>query len=263
MSKIIRLKNRFYADYFMPSKLGEYEKIIKWTIEEGYEHLTFREYYQRLMSDTLEVDKKYFINRHDIDTDVATAKEFFKIEQKFGVFATYYFRHSTLDYDFMKELEAYGSEASYHFEEIADYCKQHHIKSKEEVFKNMSQIEELFSNNFKTIEKNLGKKLETVCSHGDFVNRKLGIINNELLKNSALREELGIRCETYDTEVKEGFDAYVSDGTFSMGDKAEDILKLFQEKNVVCMLSHPREWCSSVVANTKENLKRIYEGVLW
>ncbi len=45
----------------------------------------------------------------------STAKKFFEIENKYNVKASYYFRLSTLDYKFMKEIHEYGSEASYHF----------------------------------------------------------------------------------------------------------------------------------------------------
>jgi len=113
---------RLYSDYFMQSRLGEYEKIISKLKNIGYQQITVKEYKNLL--DNKNLKGKYLINRHDIDTDVLTAKAFFEIEKKYKVKATYYFRLSTLDFDFMKELEEYGSEASYHFEEIATFAKK-------------------------------------------------------------------------------------------------------------------------------------------
>ncbi len=95
----------------------------------------------------------------------------------------------------MKEIENYGSEASYHFEEIATFAKRNCIKSKEKLLKNIEKIKEEFQKNFLYIEKNLDKKLETICSHGDFINRKLGITNNEITKDLSLRKKLGILAE--------------------------------------------------------------------
>ena len=92
MGKLTVIKNRIYSDYLMPSRLEEYENIIKKLNEESYIHITFREYRKLLNNKKLE--GKYFINRHDIDTDIATAKEFFKIEKKYNVKASYYFRLS-------------------------------------------------------------------------------------------------------------------------------------------------------------------------
>mgnify|MGYP006145381963 CR=1 FL=1 len=62
------------------------------------------------------------VHRHDIDTDLPTARRMFALEQKHGVRASYYFRLSTLDFGLMRDIERYGSEASYHYEEIATYA---------------------------------------------------------------------------------------------------------------------------------------------
>jgi len=256
------LKNRIYSDYFMPSRLSEYERIIKSLIENGYEHITVRDYNYRLKNNLLE-NKKYFINRHDIDTDVATAKEFFKIEKKYNVKASYYFRLSTLDFNFMKEIESYGSEASYHFEEIATFAKKYHIKSKYEIIKRLDEIKKEFIKNFQIIENRIGVKLKTVCSHGDFANRKLQIINNEITKDYNLRKELGIECETYDKDIMDSFDIYVSDQPYPKFYIPKPIFEYIGNKNIICMLSHPRQWNTNWFCNTKENLKRIYEGLVW
>ena len=80
MGRLTTIRNRIYSDYFMPSRLDEYDKVIKGLLEAGYEHITFRNYNLNFKNDNIK-NKKYFINRHDIDTDIATAKEFFKIEK--------------------------------------------------------------------------------------------------------------------------------------------------------------------------------------
>jgi len=262
MGKLKTIKNRIYSDYLMPSKLDKYEKILQKTIEREYQYITLRDYNYKLKNNLLE-NSKYFINRHDIDTDVSTAKKFFEIEKKYNIKATYYFRLSTLDFNFMKELEEYGSEASYHFEEIAQYAKDYHIKNRDEIINRLDDIKEIFIKNFKKIENELNIKLKTVCSHGDFVNRKLKIINNEILKDDKLRERLGIECEAYDKDIMESFDIYISDGIFGLDIKVEDILDKLENKKVVCMLSHPRQWRVNIYANSIENLKRFYEGIVW
>ena len=262
MGKLTTIKNRIYSDYFMPSRLDEYERIIKEFCKNGYEHITFKEYKNRLDNNMLN-NKKYFINRHDIDTDVLTAKEFFKIEKKYNVKATYYFRLSTLDIEFMKEIEEYGSEASYHFEEIAQYCKDNHLKTKDGAISHMAQIKEQFISNFKMIEDNLGFKLQTVCSHGDFVNRKLNIINNEITKDKELRKKIGISCEAYDKDIMNSFDAYVSDKPYPYFYTPKSIFEYIGNKGIICMLSHPRQWKNAPIINTIDNIKRAYEGFKW
>jgi len=262
MGKIAIIKNRIYSDFIMPPRLDEYERVIKQLVEHGYIHTTFREYKQLLDNNKLE-NKRYFVNRHDIDTDIATAKEFFKIEKKYGVKATYYFRLSTLDIAFMQEIENYGSEASYHFEEIAQYCKDQHIKTKEEAIQSLGEIKELFSKNFKNIEKQLGFKMQTVCSHGDFVNRKLKIINNEITKDENLRKRVGILCEAYDKDIMQSFDIYVSDKSYPVFYSPKSIFEYIGKVDKIYMLTHPRQWKSNFIVNSVDNAKRVVEGLLW
>ncbi|MEA2018818.1 MAG: hypothetical protein U9N59_10260 [Campylobacterota bacterium] len=262
MGKLTTIKNRIYSDYFMPSRLDEYEKIIKELCDAKYEHITFRNY-KRLLDENKLNGKKYFINRHDIDTDVKTSKEYFKIEKKYNVQASYYFRQSTLDIEFMKEIEEYGSEASYHFEEIAQYCKDNHLKTKQDAIDNMDDIKLIFVDNFKKIEVKMGTKIETVCSHGDFVNRKLQIVNNEITNDATLREKLGIECETYDKDIMNSFDIYVSDRPYPLFYYPKSIFEYIGKENTICMLSHPRQWRTNFFANTFDNIKRIYEGLKW
>jgi hypothetical protein len=164
----------------------------------------------------------------------------------------------------MKEIEQYGSEASYHFEELATYAKKNNIKSKDEILNHLDKIKDEFKQNFKDIEvKMQGVRLNTVCSHGDFANRKLGIVNNIIIKDTKLREELGIECETYDKDIMKSFDIYVSDKPYPVFYTPNSIFEYIGKENIICMLSHPRQWHPSLLCNIKENIKRLYEGLVW
>ncbi len=263
MGKIASLYNRLYSDYIMPSRLSEYEMMIQKLAKSGYKQMSVRDFKQTIDSTDSFNHQKIFINRHDIDTDIDTAKEFFKIEKKYNVRASYYFRLSTLDIEFMKEIEAYGSEASYHFEEIAQYAKDRHIKSKETILEYMNKIKEIFKLNFTMIEDQLGSKIQTVCSHGDFVNRKIKLINNEITQDIVLRKRLGIICETYDQDLMEKIDVYIADRPYPQFYSPKSIFECIGEDNVIYMLTHPRQWRVNIMVNTIDNFKRVYEGFRW
>lgn len=265
MGKITNIVNRIYADFIMPSRLNEYETLIKKSLEKNYIHLSVIEYYEKLLRNLLDPNKKYFVHRHDIDTDIKTARKFFDTEQKYNIKASYYFRLSTLDFKLMKEIDAYGSEASYHFEEIAQFCKDNHIKNTNGVYENLDKIKENFSNNFFFIEKNLGYKIQSVASHGDFINRKLKIINNEITNDMRLRYKLGIILETYDDEFKSSFDIYISDKEHPIYYSPINIFDAIgkEEYKKIYMLTHPRQWQTNFKVNFCDNIKRIYEGLTW
>ena len=130
--------SRLYSDYLRKSKLGDYEKIIKYFIKNNYESFSIKEFIKVVRRNQLG-ENKILILRHDIDTDIGTAKLFFRIEKKYNLKSTYYFRQSTIEIPFMQEIEDYGSEASYHYEEIAQFCKDHSIKEIAEKIKNIFQ----------------------------------------------------------------------------------------------------------------------------
>ena len=245
----------------MPSKLNEYEDLIKKSLELGYTHITIREYYHKLKENTLG-SKKYFLHRHDIDTDTKTAKKMFEIEKKYDVKTTSYFRLSTLDINLMKMIDSYGSEASYHFEEIATYCKSNHIKSKEKALEKITDIRQLFINNVETVETKSGIKIRTVASHGDFVNRKLRIQNNEITKDIKLRNYLSLTCEAYDNDLQNSFDVYVKDGMYPKK-YIPIIFDTLGKYNTICFLTHARYWNIHILTNLQDSLKRAYEGLRW
>jgi hypothetical protein len=261
MGKLKALYNRIYADYLMPSRLNEYEKIITSSISLGYTHITLRDYYTALDNNQLTKKKKYFIHRHDIDTDIRTTKKMFEIEKKHNIQTTYYFRLSTITPNLMHEIEQFGSEASYHFEEIASYCKRNKLTSRKKALDEIEKIKNEFSHNFKKLESDLGYKFETVDSHGDFFNRKLNLINNEITNDYNLRQSLGINCEAYDSNLHDSFDAYISDKPYPKYYSPENIFDVIGKADVICMLTHPRQWETNFWVNTKDNILRFIEGM--
>lgn len=262
MGIIYTIKNRIYSDYFMKSRLSYYDHIISEFLSRDYLHMTVRDFYLAAGHGKLD-GQRIFVHRHDIDTDVSTARKLFEIEKKHGVKATYYFRLSTLDFDFMREIDDYGSEVGYHFEELAAFCKKNHIKEPDVAMQQIEKIRKVFQNNFCRIESKFGRKISTVCSHGDFVNRALKLKNHEMTNSEELRDKLGILCEAYDDIFMTNLDVYVSDQPYPGNFSPRDIMSCIDQERRICLLTHPRHWRVNVKVNTFDNLKRLIEGILW
>jgi hypothetical protein len=202
--------------------------------------------------------KKYFINRHDIDTDLFTTKKIFEVEKSLGIKSSYYFRLSTLDINLMREIEEAGSEASYHFEEIATLAKNHNWSKNDIDFEKCSQQ---FEENYLNIKSLSGLKMRSVCSHGDFVNRKLGIVNHKFL-SEALRKKLGIEVETYDTEFMKHVEQRFSDTLYPRYFSPCNPQEAIQNgARIIYLLTHPRHWDVNKWENTKDNVRRVWEGI--
>ena len=256
------LLNRVYSDYLMPSRLPEYEALLVRAGERGYRQLSVRDFHRAVREEAV-LPTKVLVHRHDIDSDLRTARKMFALETKHGVKASYYFRLSTLDYGFMRDIEAAGSEASYHYEEVATYAKRHRLRRGDEVRARFPEIRELFVRNFMRIGAHLGTPMTTVASHGDFANRRLKVINHELLSDTDLRRRCGIECESYDADLLRHFDVYISDRPYPVYYYPLSPFEALGRYERVCFLTHPVEWETNWLESTRCNVVRLAEEVVW
>lgn len=252
---------RIYSDYLMPSRLAAHESMLLRARDAGYTQTSVRQFHRTLQDGNGAA--KVLVHRHDIDTDLRTARKLFQIEKRCGIQASYYFRLCTLDYEFMREIDEYGSEASYHYEELATFAKNNHIKDPAEIRRRLPQVRAQFEMNFQSIEQRFGRKMTTVASHGDFANRRLKMANTEILSDRALRARCGIVCETYDTNLLENFGVYIADRAAPQRYHPIAPVDAIAQHRRICLLTHPRQCETNWSENTKSNLQRFYEGLAW
>lgn len=251
------LLNRIYGDYLMPSRLPHYAAILQAASDAGYRQMSVRDFLFPA------ADGHTLVHRHDIDSDLRTAAKMFAIEAHQGVKASYYFRLSTLDFGLMREIEAYGSEASYHFEEVADFAKRHHIKDAKVLRSRFPAIRAQFRQNLERIEHALARKLVTVASHGDFANRRLNVINHEILDDPAFRSRCGIACETYDDALLRQFDLYISDRPHPVYFHPMAPGAALGRYRRICLLTHPVQWETNWRESTRCNMRRLVQDLAW
>jgi hypothetical protein len=253
---------RLYCDYLMPSQLAAYEEVVRAAHKAGYTQTSVRGYFDLVREGRCPADK-VLVHRHDIDTDLRTTRKLFEIEKKHGIKSSFYFRLSTLDFALMREIEEYGSEASYHYEELATYAKKNRIKDPTALRERMPEIRSNFIANFSRIEKQLGMKMRTVASHGDFANRRLEVNNTEILDDAHLRKTCGIGCEAYDRALLDHIDIYIADRPAPQFYYPISPLDAIRGLRRICLVTHPRQVETNWKENTKDNLFRFYEGMVW
>ncbi len=257
--KLKAIYNRIYSDYLLPSRIDEMRNIYQVALEEGYQICSVEYFWELIKANVVSGEQKYFISRHDIDTGLATTKRIFELEKSLGIKTSYYFRLSHLDFDLMKEIKAYGSEVSYHFEEIATLAKKYRWKRCEDIDWTLCKKE--FSKNYSFLVEMLGFYPKTVCAHGDFVNRAMQVANHELLDDD-IRHTYKIELETYDEKFMKFITARQSDTIYPEFFKPESPLSAIKrDEKVVYLLTHPRHWHKEFFVNTKDNLLRAIEGI--
>lgn len=253
---------RLYCDYLMPSQLAAYENLVCAAHKAGYVQTSVRLYHDMVRAGRSLPDK-VIVHRHDIDTDLRTTRKLFEIEKKHGIKSSFYFRLSTLDIGLMREIEEYGSEASYHYEELATYAKKNKIKDAKTLRERLPEIRANFVANFSRIEQRVGRKLRTVAGHGDFANRILKVNNTEILADQELRQRCGIEVETYDGTLMENIDIYISDRPPPKCYYPCPPLEALGRHRRIYLLTHPKQVETNWKENAKDSLFRAYETLTW
>ena len=200
---------RLYQDFLMPSRLDGYERLLSSFRKAEYTFLTICDLAVATLA-SKDLPRLTCVIRSDVDTDSATAQRMFEIEQSVGARTTYYFRLSTLDVGLTRRLGACGSEAGYHYEELATIARRLGLRNKADVDANLPLIRESFARNIEHFARTVGFMPRTIASHGDFINRKLKIPNYYAI-DGALRERFSILAEAYDTWLNTSVGARFSD----------------------------------------------------
>lgn len=254
--------SRLYCDYLMPSQIGAYRNLVRAALAAGYMQVSVRGYHD-MVKNQQPLPEKLIVHRHDIDTDLRTTRKIFEIEKEHNIKSSFYFRLSTLDINLMREIEDYGSEASYHYEELATYAKKNKIKDAASVRHCLPAIRSNFIDNFSLIEQRVGRKLRTVAGHGDFANRILKVNNTEVLADDDLREQCGIEVESYDRILMDNIDIYITDRPPPQFYSPCSPLEALGRYQRIYLLTHPKQMETNWKANIKESLLRVYETLTW
>lgn len=254
---------RLFQDYLARSRIGLYESLLRDALDNGYKILSLREFLSDHESDNTKRNYPVLVLRHDIDSDIATAKRMAEIEASLKIKSSYYFRLVTADRRAMNYIGSFGHEIGYHYEEISTLIKQKGITTHQELDEKISFAETDFHANYKWMQDKFAGLSKIVAAHGDFMNRKFGVSNDFLLTNNSLRRRIGIVAEAYDMDVMNMFDVYISDGPPPQRFKPHSPIVSFAKRDDVYLLVHPRSWHSSIRGNTAENFRRIRDTFVY
>lgn len=246
----------------MPSRLHHYRDLLESALKQDYCLLSVRMMWELIKQGQLASEKKYLILRHDVDCSLPVAKKMWEIERRLECTSSFYFRLSTIDVEFMQQIESSGGEASYHYEEIATFAKQHGIRRKESIVKALPQIRDVFASNLKALRNSTGLPMTVVAAHGDFVNRAIGLQNTEILAESNLRNALNVDLEVYDASFMSHVVKRFADTHYPTFWKPENpITDIAHGTKIVYLLTHPNHWYAMRWHNACKAASRCVTGV--
>jgi hypothetical protein len=261
LSSVRTVGHRIYADFLMPSRLGVYGALLRSLREAGYSVVAVESFWERTTSGS-PLDGPFAVLRHDVDTDPATARAMWEIEQEVGVQGSYFFRLSTVDLPLIREIAASGSAVSYHYEELATVAKRRRIRTADEAARCIPEAQAEFLRNIRDLRAATGLPMHVVASHGDFVNRRLGVPNWVILDDPAFRRAAGITLETYDEQAMEHVTSRYNDTLhprYWVPESPEH--GIAARSPVVYLLVHPRHWRTAPRVNALDDLVRVAQAL--
>ena len=256
---------RMYQDYVMPSRLPDYRALLAAAARHGYRVVGVDDWATLLRDGNAATAGRLLVMRHDIDTDAPFSLDWARAEHEVGARASYFFRLSTMQPDVIEAVARLGHHVSYHFEELADVAKARRLRTPEQVKQYMPEIRERFADNLARLRRQFGWDGHVVCSHGDWMNRRLGLRNLELLADPAVRAQLDVRHETYDAELMQPLQGYYTDAQPpAWWRKTGSPLPAIEAGLApIGILTHPRQWRPNLVTNTRETIRRVSEGLAY
>jgi hypothetical protein len=239
------------------------EELIKALVNSGYNFITVNESLQTNKS-------KFIILRHDVEARYNNALEFAKIQHKYGIRGTYYFRilKDHFDPNVVKEITFLGHEAGYHYDDLTK-CKGDIKKAIKRFESNLNLLNDI-------------TPIKTICMDGS----PLSKFDNKDLWNKYNYRDYGIESEPY-FDIDFSNILYLTDTgrmwdgkMFSIRDKVNssinnlkfhttnDIIKAAKENRLpdkIMFTFHPQRWNDKplpwvkefVMQNVKNQVKRV------
>jgi hypothetical protein len=256
-------RHRLYADFLMPSRLAAYGDLLARAVGAGYRVVSIEAFWALIAARSVDPAGHYLVLRHDVDTDPGTAAAMWEIERGLGIEGSYFFRLSTADIGLMRAIGQAG-QASYHYEELATIAKRGHVRRPADARARLPEARAMFRDNLERLRAATGLPMRVVASHGDFVNRAVGIANREILDDPAFRDEVGIDLEVYDAALLDRLTSRYSDTHHPRYWVSGDPVDAIERRDpVIHLLVHPRHWRANRVVNARDNIRRVWEGLVY
>lgn len=242
---------------FLNNRMSAYKAYIRYAQEKGYQVISLEDFYN--LSDRRIAGERHFVLRHDVDHPGISTRKMFDVERECGVTSNYYFRFSTIDKPLIADMKQAGFQVGLHFETISDYIKEKGCTDKREI--DIDLMRRRLTEDIKRFEDIVGFKTVSCCSHGDPVNKKLGISNNAIVEGADMTQ-FGLMFEAYDARLYEtSVDCHVMDRTilfnYGFAYRHNPYEAINQAHQNIVFLSHPHNWYSEGGRYFKDIIKLI------
>lgn len=248
--------------YCKNKRIYEYEKILKVAKQKNYKMVSLENY----LKNDFSKNDKILILRHDIDHKTKATAMMITIEHNHNATASYYFRECTADIDIINKIKEANSEASFHFETIANFIKYRKLLVNNFKVDYLDLCKKLLKYELESFRIKYNIKCKTIASHGELINRKFEISNNVLTEDINDYKLYNIDLEAYNSKFISDIKAYISDCPIEINNGyrygINPIDAIENNLTPILFLSHPNHWYYTKFQIMKKIVKLIIYGVV-
>lgn len=246
--------------YLKNNRIKEYEDVLLKAKQHGYQMISMEKYAKGEYDNS----QKVMILRHDVDHVSLGTRAMLDAEKKYGAIASYYFRWKTADYSIIRDIVTEGSEASFHFEVIANLIRLREGEkySKEYILSCKDLFIDLLKNELDLFRGYYEVPCLTIASHGAEENRKIEVSNNYITDDECVYKKLGIILEAYQKRFIDDMGIYIADTEieynegYRYGKTPQEAM--IEELSPILFLSHPNNWKYS----PKRQLRKVIKSII-
>ena len=134
------------------------------------------------------------------------------------------------------------------------------LRSREALKERWEQVQSEFRKNCRWFRRHNNPELKTVASHGDWMNRRLKIVNHELIDKTLL-QECNLELEAYDPEFRRRFDFYLTDTSLPPRHwkQPNEWRAALAGRSLIYVLAHEHQWHGNPWANLRQIARRVIE----
>ncbi len=199
--------------------------------------------------------EKWLVVKHDVETDVLKALTLARIENKYGIKATYYIQADLLknNVEYLKEIASLGHEIAYHYD-VLDACNGDYKKAISEFKYYIDEFSKF------------GFEIKTVCPHGNPIKNRDGWSSNkDFFRNEKVNKLFPniLDIVVHLPNKLKGTYTYISDAGYTFkkisniydNDKTymddielgENIIQTIKDSNHIILSTHPHRWESNKI----------------
>jgi 2-polyprenyl-3-methyl-5-hydroxy-6-metoxy-1,4-benzoquinol methylase len=231
-------QHRFLARTLSTSRWPEFERLLRTALELGWLVTSFEQWVRAGGT-----QGRVLILRHDVDQHPATAVKMARLEARYGLSGTWYFRWRTSAPRAISEIRTLGGGVGLHYETLTRLALARGINARGIDESLLAEARDELRREVAEFKQRFGP-IHSIAAHGD---TRVPGVSNQLLLSGVEPLHFGVAFDAGETLARHRLGVWLTDRIAAEGgwkDGMDPLSLLRESSNPILCLTHPNNWCS-------------------